>query len=133
MPSLGLFQAGIGGGLTATGSLDLFGYGVPFLQANTGRIKLHERLSFVENPDFLIADPNATLIDANQTITWRSTPNASRGFWFRPVINYAVGQMVSFSPAFQASPTFRPSTTLFAILRLKNGPNTVRYVTDSKS
>lgn len=107
------------------------GFSASWLQANTGRIKFRERVTFPDSwsPISNLAVANDSLISAAATYTLASIGTVSSGgganqfagFFFAPTINYSTQQVVSIVPAFWARPTYVPTAATVDVLNFFTG------------
>jgi hypothetical protein len=100
------------GGRPQEASLDIGANLTTFDTRNLGRIRMHERITWPDSWTF----PNVNVLDAlirfNPTITILGTVVQFPGFQFDPTLQYSQGQVLSFSPAFYAKPTFQPTAAV---------------------
>lgn len=106
-------------------------YGASWAQANTGRIKFRERLTFPDSwsPAAIIVNSTDSLITATATYTLPvigtvssgGAANQFSGFLFAPTINYSTRQVVAIIPAFWAKPTFAPTANTGDVLSFFSG------------
>lgn len=107
------------GGQTSNTNLDLGANAATFSGVNTGRIRMHERITWPDNWVFNVGVQDA-VIRFGPTVTLATNVNSLPGFKYDPIIRYGVGQVLSSFPAFDSRPTIQPTgavadvATLFA-------------------
>lgn len=103
--------AGIAGGALSTSNLDVFAYTPAFDIANTGRIQLHEWVTF---PDaFTVTGaPAMSLINISPAVTMSTGAYSLTGFDYRPTISYSVATVFAFAPAFWGRAIYRPTVVV---------------------
>jgi hypothetical protein len=99
------------GGVLSSDNLDLYANDEALAAANTGRIRLHERLTFSDN--FSIAATLSTaLLAVTGTVTITTGIAIWTGFSWAPTLSYNTAQTLSGSPAFFAGPIIQPTATV---------------------
>lgn len=100
------------GGVATSDSLDLSAYSAAWALANTGRIKLHDRVTFPDNRSFGNAGLADSLINASATYTLTGNVNIFAAVNFGATLAYANAQIVAAIPAFWAQQTYAPSAAI---------------------